>query len=107
MAGGVLAAPTLAGIAGRAAADGPAVLAGSSPRAAAGFPAALLSQLPTYGWQRCLVDQAAIQFVRLPDGSLEELGSGASATVRGPGTWMRGAITALPQAPACRTPPSR
>ncbi|PRW57781.1 serine threonine- kinase [Chlorella sorokiniana] len=41
----------------------------------------LLSQLPTYGWQRCLVDYAAIQFVGDGDGQPVVLGEGASATV--------------------------
>lgn len=45
--------------------------------------APLLAQMPTYGWQRSIVDYAAIHFVLHPDGSYVELGSGASATVGG------------------------
>lgn len=62
--------------------------AAGSPRAAHNAAAAaaegqaLLSQLPTYGWQRCLVDYAAIEFVLDADGCPVELGAGASATVR-------------------------
>lgn len=52
-----------------------------SPTAAEGYHP-LLSQLPTYGWQRCLVDFSAVTFCRHADGSLQELGSGSSATVR-------------------------
>lgn len=44
--------------------------------------APLLCQMPTYGWQRSIVDYAAIRFLLAPDGSYVELGSGASATVR-------------------------
>ena len=60
----------------------------ASPRAAAVAAEAaaaaghsLLSQLPTYGWQRCLVDYAAIEFVLDEEGLPVELGAGASATV--------------------------
>ncbi|KAI3434591.1 hypothetical protein D9Q98_002660 [Chlorella vulgaris] len=51
-----------------------------TPKADVG-PHPLLSNLPTYGWQRCAVDYSAIQFIKGPDGEPEELGSGASATV--------------------------
>jgi hypothetical protein len=53
-----------------------------SPTAAGAPP--LLSHLPTYGWQRCVVPCADIQFV-LREGEPEELGVGASATVGGRG----------------------
>ncbi|KAL4457658.1 hypothetical protein ABPG75_012523 [Micractinium tetrahymenae] len=43
--------------------------------------APLLSQMPTYGWQRSIVDFSSIHFVLRPDGSYEELGCGASASV--------------------------
>lgn len=43
----------------------------------------LLAQMPTPGWQRSVVDYSAIHFVLRPDGSYEEIGSGASATVGG------------------------
>ena len=56
--------------------------AARSPQAADAASHPLLSQLPTYGWQRCLVDYAAIEFVRDAEGFPVELGSGASATVR-------------------------
>ncbi|KAL4442935.1 hypothetical protein ABPG77_008426 [Micractinium sp. CCAP 211/92] len=41
----------------------------------------LLAQMPTPGWQRSVVDYSAIHFVLRPDGSYDEIGSGASATV--------------------------
>ena len=48
-------------------------------------PHPLLSHLPTFGWQRCVVDYQAIEFVVGPDGKPQELGVGASATVRSRG----------------------
>lgn len=41
----------------------------------------LLSRLPPDNWQRCVVDGKAISFCLKEDGSYEELGTGAFATV--------------------------
>lgn len=70
----------------RASKRGVAAQPAASPRASAVAAEAaaghsLLSQLPTYGWQRCLVDYAAIEFVLDEEGLPVELGAGASATV--------------------------
>ena len=72
----------------RASRRGVAAQPAASPRAAAPAVEAaaaaghsLLSQLPTYGWQRCLVDYAAIEFVLDEEGLPVELGAGVSATV--------------------------
>ena len=69
----------------------------------------ILSHLPTYGWQRCVVDFSAIQFVCGTDGSPQELGAGASATVSGggsrggqPGKLWRPLICCCLVAPSCQ-----